>query len=65
MLGMSQTELGAAIDNVPADSEVREGYQPRKREHHGKLAGALGVPTTYFFDGPRPTRVRVMVLSWI
>ena len=66
MLGMSQTELGAAVDlTFQQIQKYERGINRVSASTMEELAGALGVPTTYFFDGPRPTRVRVMVLSWI
>ena len=52
MLGLSQTELGAAIDVT--FQQIQKYERGRNRVSASKLerlAATLGVPITYFFDG--------------
>ena len=58
MLGMSQTELGAAVDlTFQQIQKYERGINRVSASTMEKLAGALGVSITYFFDGP-PARQR-------
>ena len=55
MLGMSQTELGAAVDlTFQQIQKYERGINRVSASTMEKLAGALGVSITYFFDGPPP-----------
>jgi transcriptional regulator with XRE-family HTH domain len=55
MLGMSQTELGAAVDlTFQQIQKYERGINRVSASTMERLAGALGVPITYFFDGHPP-----------
>jgi transcriptional regulator with XRE-family HTH domain len=52
MLGMSQSELGAALDvTFQQIQKYERGINRVSASTMERLAAALGVPITYFFDG--------------
>jgi transcriptional regulator with XRE-family HTH domain len=54
-LGMSQTDLGAAVDvTFQQIQKYERGINRVSASTMERLAGALGVPITYFFDGHPP-----------
>jgi transcriptional regulator with XRE-family HTH domain len=60
MLGMSQTELGAAVDlTFQQIQKYERGINRVSASTMERLAGALGVPITYFFDGHPPDNGQV------
>jgi transcriptional regulator with XRE-family HTH domain len=51
-LGMSQTDLGAAVDvTFQQIQKYERGINRVSASTMERLAGALGVPITYFFEG--------------
>ena len=55
MLGMSQTDLGTAVDvTFQQIQKYERGINRVSASTMERLAGALGVPITYFFDGHPP-----------
>jgi transcriptional regulator with XRE-family HTH domain len=55
MLGMSQTELGAALDvTFQQIQKYERGINRISASTIERLAVTLGVPITYFFDGHPP-----------
>jgi transcriptional regulator with XRE-family HTH domain len=55
MLSMSQTDLGAAVDvTFQQIQKYERGINRVSASTMERLAGALGVPITYFFDGHPP-----------
>jgi transcriptional regulator with XRE-family HTH domain len=59
MLGMSQTELGAALGlTFQQIQKCENGFNSVRASALEKLAGALRVPINYFFDGHPPDKAR-------
>jgi transcriptional regulator with XRE-family HTH domain len=60
MLGMSQTDLGTAVDvTFQQIQKYERGINRVSASTMERLAGALGVPITYFFDGHPPDNGQV------